>query len=89
MFTSLIYSGRSGGETKKNKVLTEHKILVNVLPYLWSLGFIFYVNIIKAGLFLKYIRDCERKACVLSPISSHSVTGGLRCPQTKCQIPHG
>lgn len=81
MFTSLIHSGRSGGG-KKNNVLTEHNILVNVLPYLWSLDFIFYVNIIKAGLFLKYIRDCERKACVLSPISSHSVTGGLRCPWT-------
>lgn len=56
-------------EEKKNNVLTEHKILGNVLPCLWSLGFIFYVNIIKAGLFLKYIHDCERKACVLSPIS--------------------
>lgn len=87
MFTAVIHSWRSGGE-RKNNVLTEHKIEFKVRPYLWTLGFIFYINIIKAGLFLKYIHGCESKVCSLSPISSHSVNRGLRRPRTQCQIPH-
>lgn len=76
------------GKERKNNALTEHKIVFKILPYLWTLGFIFYINIIKAGLFLKYIHGCESKACSLSPISSHSVNGGLWRPRTQCQIPH-
>lgn len=36
MFTAVIHSWRSGGE-RKNNVLTEHKIVFKVLPYLWTL----------------------------------------------------